>query len=146
MAVPTAPNEGGGSKILFVIDDNAGANRANLLRGHRQSALNGEPVAAMGVYDVSGALDNGNMQLTSTSALAIIATTTPAQWVILKARAANAGTIYVGKSDVTADVVNATGGYPLDPGESVAVPCSNLTQVFIRGTTGDGVAWIASLD
>jgi hypothetical protein len=146
MTVPASPTEGGGSKVLFLVDDNAGTNRANLMRGYRQAALNSEPTAALGVYDVSGALDNGNMQLTSASAIAIAASSIPAQWAIIRARSANTSTIYVGKSDVTADTTNATGGFPLDAGESVAVPCSNLTQIFIIGTSGDGVAWIASCD
>jgi aspartate 1-decarboxylase len=145
MAVPFAPLEGAGDKIQFVIDDNAGTNRANLIRGHRTTLLNGTQVAAMGTYDVSGALENGNMQLTGAAAIAISGSVL-AQWAIVKARSTNVGTVYVGKSDVTADTNNTTGGFPLDPGESVGVPCSNLSQIFIRGTTGDGVAWIASTD
>lgn len=146
MTVPAAPLEGGGAKIWFVIDDNAGTNRANMLRGYRGVTLNGERLAAMGTYDVSGALENGNTQLSSTSATQLLATSTPAQWAILKARAANTATIYVGKSDLTADTTASTGGFPLDPGESVAVPCGNLNEIYLRGTSGDGVAWIASLD
>lgn len=148
MAVPAAPLEGGTtpSKIMFVMDDNAGTNRANILRGYRQSTMNSESTAVMGVYDVSGSLENGNLQLASSSATQLLASSTPAQWAIIKARLTNAGTIYVGKSDVTADTNATTGGYPLDAGEAIAVPCSNLNQIYLRGTSGDGVAFIASLD
>lgn len=146
MTVPAAPLEGGGAKVLFVVDDNAGTNRANLLRGYRQSTLNSEPVAALGVYDVSGSLENGNTQLSGTTAQQLIVTSTPAQWAILRARASNSGTIYIGKSDVTADTNATTGGFPINAGEMMGVPCNNLNQIYIRGSSGDGVAWIASLD
>jgi hypothetical protein len=146
VAIPAAPLESGGDKILFSIDDNAGTNRANVFRGYRQSTLNSENTAAIGVYDVSGALRNGNRQLTSSTALQLSTTSIPAQWVSIKARSANAGTLYVGTSTVTADTTEATGGYPLDPGETVAVPCGNLNQVYIRGTSGDGIAYVASID
>lgn len=146
MAVPASPLEFGGSKVIFLVDDNAGANRANLLRGYRQSLINGENAAALGVYEVSGALENGNMQITGSTAIQIFSASVPAQWAIVKARLANAGTVYVGKSDVTADTANTTGGYPLEAGEAIGVPCSNINQIYIRGTTGDGVAWIASFD
>jgi len=146
MTVPAAPLEAGGRAILFTLDDNAGTNRANLLRGYKGVAINAERVAALGVYPVSGDIENGNMQLTAGTALALSSTSIPCQGLIVKARAANTATIYVGKSDVTADTTNATGGYPLEPGESVGVPCSNVNTVFIRGTSGDGVAWLASID
>lgn len=146
MTVPAAPFEGGGAKVLFVIDDNAGTNRANLLRGYRGTTLNSERVAALGVYEVSGSFENGNTTLTGSTAQQILGTSTPAQWAIVRARAANAGTIYIGKSDVTADTNATTGGFPLSAGEMLGVPCNNLTEIYIRGTSGDGVSWIASLD
>ena len=146
MAVPAAPLESGGDKILFGTYDNAGTNEAAVMRAYKIATINTTVLGDLGVYTTSGGLENGNMQLTSTSALALSATTVPCQGVIVKARSTNAATIYVGKSDVTADNTNATGGYPLDPGESVGVPCRNLTEVYIRGTSGDGVAYLASTD
>lgn len=146
MAVPAAPTEANGSKILFITFDSSGTNTAALIKAYKNATVNGTVLADIGVYPTSGGLENGNMQLTGATALAISSTSIPCQGVIVKARSANTATIYVGKSDVTADTTNTTGGYPLEPGESVGVPCRNTNEVFIRGTSGDGVAWIASID
>lgn len=146
MAVPAAPLELNGDKILFGTYDNAGTNAAAVLRSFKQSTVNTTVLGELGVYGTSGNLENGNMTVTSTTAFQLSSTTVPCQGVIVKAHSDNAATIYVGKSDVTADQNNTTGGYPLEPGESVGVPCRNLTEVYVRGTTNDGVSFIASTD
>jgi len=145
MSIPVAPQEGGGDKILFTVYDNSGANASALLRGAKKTTLNSEPVADLQVYPTSGTLENGSKVLGGSTAT-VISTSVACQGVLVKAYSDNIATIYVGKSDVTADKTAATGGWPLEPGESVGVPCRNVTEVYIRGTSGDGVAWLASCD
>jgi hypothetical protein len=59
--------------------------------------------------------------------------------VIIKAKHANTGMIFVGKNPVT-----STTGYVLDGGETVALPgVVDLSKVYIdSGTNGDGVSVI----
>lgn len=57
---------------------------------------------------------------------------------ILKAPAANAGSVWVG-GDATVAVNN---GYELEPGEFVPVAAINLNKFFIIGTLGDVLQWI----
>jgi hypothetical protein len=149
MAVPNAPLEGAGDKVLFAIDDNGGTNRANLLKGYQHATQNSEAVADLGVYATSGRLKQGNRNLTSTTALVLTGASVPCQGVLVKAREANASDIWVGTSTVTADTTEATGGWRLRPGASVGVPCRNTQEVYIRTdsySAGDGVEWIASID
>ncbi len=58
--------------------------------------------------------------------------------VLIKALAANSGTVYV-----TGDEGN-TDGYPLAAGETVSINTDNLTKVQIYvATSGDGFAYLA---
>ena len=145
--IPVAPQEGDtGSKILFTVYDLTGALAPALLRAYQPATVDTKVLGDLGVYPTSGVLKNGWRATTGATAIALSATSIPCQGVIVKSKLANVATLYVGKSDVTADETEATGGYPLEPGESVGVPCRNVTEVFIRGTTGDKAAWIASGD
>jgi hypothetical protein len=146
MTIPAAPTEAGADKILFVIDDNSGTNRANVLRGYKRAALNSEGVADLGVYPTSGTLRAFGLTLATGDAEQIIAASVPCQGVLVKASKNNSGTVYVGESSVTADEGAATSGYPLEPGESVGVPCRNANTVYVRGYSDDIVACIASAD
>jgi hypothetical protein len=146
MAIPAAPVENGGDKLHFLVYDSGGTNAAAVWRGFRVATVNGSTLAEAGVYPTSGALENGAKQMTGGARIAISSTSVPCQGVIVKAYSDNATTLYVGKSDVTADKTAATGGYPLEPGESVGVPCRNANEVYVIGTGTDGVAWIASAD
>lgn len=74
------------------------------------------------------------------TAVAIKATTVVKQ-VMVKARAANVGTIYLGASTVTANETAGTGGLQLSPGDIVAFAIPDLADVFINGTAGDGVSF-----
>jgi len=74
------------------------------------------------------------------TAVAIKASTAVKQ-VMVKARTANAGTIYLGSSTVTANETAGTGGLQLSPGDMVAFPVPNLAGVYINGTAGDGVSF-----
>lgn len=149
MAIPNAPLEGAGDKLLFVVDDNVGTNRANLLRGYKRTTLNSEGVADIGVYPTSGTLSHGNRNATGTSQLQLYTVSTPCQGVLVKAREANVNDVWVGKTGLTANTTESTGGYRLAPGQSVGVPCRNVNEVYLRWatyTSGDGVEWIASAD
>jgi hypothetical protein len=58
--------------------------------------------------------------------------------VVVKALAANTGTIYVTGAEGNTD------GYPLAAGESVSIATDNLLNVHIYvSVSGDGFAWLA---
>jgi hypothetical protein len=150
MTVPVAPQEGGGDKILFVVYDNGGANQAALLRAYKKEILNYEPVADIGVYPTSGSLVNGNRNAVDTNQLVLTDASIPCQGVLVKAREDNANDVWIGRDGaLTADTTEGTGGWRLQPGASVRVPCRNANEVYIRWATytaGDGVEWLASAD
>lgn len=70
-----------------------------------------------------------------------IAASTVAKQVVVKARATNAGTIYLGSVTVTNDETAGTGGLQLSPGDMIAFPVADLATVYINGTAGDGVTF-----
>lgn len=149
MALPAAPTEAGGDKLLYVVDDNGGTNRANAIRGYQGGVTNGERMADVGVYPTSGKLGHGNRNAVNTSQLQLSTSSIPCQGVLIKAREANVNDVWIGKTGVTANTTEATGGYRLKPGASVGVPCRNVNEVYLRWatfTSGDGVEWIASVD
>jgi hypothetical protein len=147
MAVPTAPQEGGsGSKVHFLSYDGGGSNAAAIWRAYRTATLNGTVHGAAAVYPVSGTLEHGSNLLSGSTAEQLTSTSFPCQGVVIKAYEANANDIYVGLSDVTADTNASTSGFPLAPGEKQSFPCANPNTLYIRGTSGDGVAWICNLD
>lgn len=74
------------------------------------------------------------------TAVALRAATTIKQ-VMVKARASNAGTVYLGKSGVTNDETATTGGLQLSPGDMVSFPETDLAHIFVNGTAGDGVSY-----
>lgn len=148
MTVPAAPTEAGGSKIHFVVDDNAGTNRANLFRGYKNQALNSEQVADLGVYPTSGTTVSGKKTTSASTATQLTATSVPCQGMLVKASKNNTDTMWVGISTVTAGGTDATDGYPLEPGESVGVPCRNANTIYIRrnGSVDVTAHWVASAD
>jgi len=148
MTLPVFPSEGGGSKIHAIVeDDGAGSLRAVPVRSRKSQVVDGERLGSMATYPESGTLENGVRTTTGSTAIALSSTSIPCQGLVVKALSANATTIWVGKSDVTADTTATTGGYPLDPGESVGVPCRDVNEVYIRGAaSGLSAAWLASAD
>lgn len=147
MAVPTAPNEGGGRPLHFLTDDNAGTNRASLFRGRKVETVNAEPLGDLSVYPTSGACRTGKKATTGATAIQLTTTSIPCQGMLVKAPASNGSTIWVGISTVTAGTADATDGFPLEPGESVGVPCRNANEIYIRGAAAALVAyWMASAD
>jgi hypothetical protein len=93
----------------------------------------------------AGKLAHGGMQMTAGAREAITTTPTPCSGALVKAYDDNAATIWVGGSLVTAGKTS-TGGYPLEPGESVGVPCEDAADIYVIGSGTDGVAWFASAD
>lgn len=53
--------------------------------------------------------------------------------VTLKAHSTNTDIIYVGSSNL---VTNSTDGYPLEPGESIYLECSNVNTIYVRSASG----------
>jgi hypothetical protein len=58
--------------------------------------------------------------------------------VMVRARHTNNGPVYLGPA-----TLRAGGGYKLMPGEEVLVPVSDPSKVYVVGTPGDGVSWLA---
>ena len=87
------------------------------------------------VHDVGAAERALSTNLTSpTGALSMDG----AETVLLKAPSTNVGTVYLGPTGVL-----ATNGFPLAPGESIAIDASELSAIFAIGTAGDDVALLA---
>lgn len=91
-----------------------------------------------GVFTLAG---QGIKLVAVTGTAVAIRATTVAKQVIVKARAANAGTIYLGTATVTNDETAGTGGLQLSPGDMVAFPLADLALIFINGIAGDGVSF-----
>ena len=47
----------------------------------------------------------------------------------------NTDVVYIGRAGLTADVENATGGWPVPPGESVTIPILDPSQLFVISQT-----------
>ena len=145
MALPAAPTASGGEPLLPLVYDNAATNSAAVVSTRKTRTVNSEVYGEMDVYPTSGSLENGAQTLAGASA-EVLGANIPCQGVLIKADPNNTGTVYVGKSDVTTDWADSTGGFPVEPGASVGVPCRNVNEVFIIGTASDRVAWLASAD
>lgn len=63
---------------------------------------------------------------------------------IVKADSANAAPIVIGGSSITNTVDGTGNGFVLVAGESISVPVADLSNIFINGTSGDHVYWIAN--
>ena len=62
-----------------------------------------------------------------------------ASYLLLKSIKANTTTIYVGFSNA----VTTSTGYALDPGDIVQVPISMVNSLWIVGTVGATLTWLA---
>jgi hypothetical protein len=124
-------------------------NLAAIFRAYKTATLNSETVGDLGVYPTSGTLSHGNRNAVNTSQLQLSTTSIPCQGVIIKARDDNANDVWVGKTGLTTNTTESTGGWKLVPGASQGFPCRNVNEVYLRWatfTSGDGVEWIASAD
>ncbi len=68
----------------------------------------------------------------------LVAASRGVEGVVLKALAANTGTVYVTGTEANTD------GFPLAAGETVSIATDDLVKVKVYvSTSGDGVAWLA---
>ncbi len=73
----------------------------------------------------------------------LVASTTPAKWVIITAETDNTGVIVVGAVTVVAAVLTRV-GIPLLAGDSLTLPVDDLLDVYLDSTVStDGVTYIA---
>lgn len=84
----------------------------------------------------------GHKNIAATGTAIALRSSTACVSVVVKADAANAGTIFVGISTVTNDETAGTGGLQLEPGESIGIDVANVATVFINGTAGDGASFL----
>jgi hypothetical protein len=83
----------------------------------------------------------GQVAVSSAAAIMVVGTTanTLINGVIIQALAANTGTSVIGTTTV------ATGtGFQLQKGQAVSMAISNLGQIGMTGSSGDGICWIGS--
>lgn len=81
---------------------------------------------------------NGKKTVTTAGTRVVLASSTVAKSVTIKALTANTGTIYVGDSSVS-----ASNGYALAAGDSVSLDIANLTTVNIDSSVnGEGVTYL----
>lgn len=92
-------------------------------------------------------IDHGsNRDVDSIVAEVLTATSFPCQHgVLLKADKNNAGTVYVGLSDVTAGTAAATDGFPLDANDTLFIEVSNSNLLYVFASQDNQIIyWIAS--
>ena len=86
------------------------------------------------------AIYSGNKNVTTAGTQLALATTQAVKGVVIKAKAANTGVIYVGASDVS-----STTGFALAAGESITLDIDDLATVYIDSSVnGEGVTYIAT--
>jgi hypothetical protein len=98
---------------------------------------NGQTVAEVGTTPVYG---RKAIAVTNT-AVALAASSTPVKnGVLIRALAANTGKLYVGDASVT------TGnGHELAAGETTSIAISDVSAVYINGTSGDSVSFLGAV-
>ncbi|MCA9100066.1 MAG: hypothetical protein R3C10_03670 [Pirellulales bacterium] len=95
--------------------------------------------------DVVARFDHGSKSSIGTSAVQLVASSTPAtRGVLVRAAHDNTGTVYVGaSSSVTANSSDATDGLPLAAGDSLLVKVDDANKVYlIANTTGQKVFFL----
>lgn len=139
MTLPAAPTEYGGSKVMFLVaDDGGGDLLAVLLRAMHRESLDGEEVGDLAVYPRPGKLGVFGYTLGSGSAEQIDATDRPCSGVTIWADPTNATPGYVGfDNTVTTNYGAATSGVPIKANTGVAIACRNVSELWIKGTSGD---------
>jgi hypothetical protein len=150
MAVPAAPVEGGGDKVLFLqYDAGGGVNAAAIIAAGAPRTVNGEVIADVSVYPTSGGAATGYIATSSGSEMPLTGggPSVLCQGVLVKADPDNTEDIWVGISGLTTDK-SSTDGYRLSPGESVGMPTRDAALIHIRrgGSVDQGAYWIASAD
>ena len=78
----------------------------------------------------------GRKSSIGTSALQVTSSTHVSRGVQIIADSTNAVKVYVGLSTVTADSADGTDGFPLAAGESVVVPVSDPSLIYVIAPSG----------
>lgn len=87
-------------------------------------------------------LYSGSKDITTTSSLIVTTSTKIKSGVHLKAPISNTATIYIGSGTLSS---TASGGFPLEPGESLYLEIDNLNKIYVvAATTGQKINYIAS--
>lgn len=92
-----------------------------------------------GIFQVGG---SGVTKIAVTGTRVALRASTAVKVIIVKARSSNVGTLYVGDSTVTNNETATTGGLQLDPGDMVTFTETEIADIFINGTAGDGVSYM----
>jgi hypothetical protein len=110
------------------------------------NAVSGTEYRVDTVSEVASTFDHGAKSSVGTSAVQVIAASTPAtRGVTVKAADDNSGTVYVGNSDVTANTADGTDGFPLAAGDALTVPVDDANKVYVRGSAaGQKVFWLVA--
>jgi hypothetical protein len=88
-------------------------------------------------FGTTGDVKDGSKNVTTAGTRVALASTTACQGVLIQAKAANTGIIYVGGS-----TVSSTSGIFLYAGESVEISIDNLSKVYIDSSvSGEGVVF-----
>ena len=88
-------------------------------------------------FGTTSSISNGSKAVTTAGTAVALATSTACQSVLIQAKAANTGVIYVGGS-----TVSSTSGIFLYAGESVEMSVDNLSDVYINSSVnGEGVVF-----
>lgn len=101
--------------------------------------VTGDVSIVPGIFQVGG---SGVTVVAVTGTRVALRATTAVKVIIVKARTANAGTLYLGDSTVTNNETATTGGLQLDPGDMVTFTETDIADIFINGTAGDGVSYM----
>lgn len=98
------------------------------------------------IEQVAESIDHGSNRDVDTAAEALTTTSFVCQHgVLLKADKNNAGTVYVGLSDVTAGSTAATDGFPLDANDVLFIEIANPNLLYvIASEVNQIIYWIAS--
>lgn len=92
----------------------------------------------------SGSLKGGVAVCTAAGTANAIATTNvQCSWVVIQAQNSNTGNVMIGTSAVDITDGSETSGIELAAGESVTLPVSNLSEIYIDAdTSADGVTYL----
>lgn len=92
----------------------------------------------------TGVIVTGQVKVATTGTAVQISTANDLQnGAVVKALAGNAASVVVGASGVNNTVDGTGNGFILPAGDSISVPVNDLSLVYINGTAGDGVTFIA---
>jgi len=90
----------------------------------------------------SNTLVNGAKDVTTAGTAEALASSQAVRSVVVRAKTANTGVVYVGDSSVA-----AANGFPLAADEAITLTVNDLAAVYLDvATSGEGVTYIAEAD